>query len=125
MTTSYAALNTKVNWKAPLKSPVFTGDVNGVSSGMVGLGNCNNTSDANKPISTTIRAALDSLTTTVAAISIDLTSPNGGNVAFSIAIEQNCADILDLHNVAFSSAATVTELAAKQDPDFSETVNVE
>jgi hypothetical protein len=36
--------------KAPLNSPVFTGTVTGVTSA-VGLGNADNTSDANKPVS--------------------------------------------------------------------------
>ena len=53
--------------KAPLASPTFTGTVSGVTKSMVGLGNVDNTSDLNKPISTAIQAALnlksDKLTT--------------------------------------------------------------
>lgn len=45
--------------KAPLDSPTFTGTVSGITSAMVGLGNVNNTSDANKPVSTATQAALD------------------------------------------------------------------
>jgi len=45
--------------KAPLASPTFTGTVSGVTSTMVGLGNVNNTSDANKPVSTATQTALD------------------------------------------------------------------
>ena len=38
--------------KAPLASPTFTGTVDGITATMVGLGNVDNTSDANKPVST-------------------------------------------------------------------------
>jgi len=38
--------------KANLNAPSFTGTVSGITSAMVGLGNVDNTSDANKPIST-------------------------------------------------------------------------
>lgn len=42
-----------------LNSPTFTGTVTGITAAMVGLGNVNNTSDANKPVSTAQQAALD------------------------------------------------------------------
>ena len=45
--------------KAPLASPTFTGTVSGITATMVGLGNVNNTSDANKPVSTAQQTALD------------------------------------------------------------------
>lgn len=45
--------------KAPLESPTFTGTVSGVTAAMVGLGNVDNTSDEDKPISTATQAALD------------------------------------------------------------------
>ena len=44
--------------KAPIVNPTFTGTVSGVTKGMVGLGNVDNTSDANKPISTAVQSAL-------------------------------------------------------------------
>jgi hypothetical protein len=44
---------------APLASPSFTGTVSGISSAMVGLGNVDNTSDANKPVSTAQQTALN------------------------------------------------------------------
>lgn len=46
--------------KAPLESPTFTGTVSGVTSSMVGLGNVNNTSDTDKPVSTAQQTALNS-----------------------------------------------------------------
>lgn len=45
--------------KAPLASPTFTGTVSGITKAMVGLGNVDNTSDANKPVSTATQSALD------------------------------------------------------------------
>ena len=40
-------------------NPVFTGTVSGITSAMVGLGNANNTSDADKPVSTATQTALN------------------------------------------------------------------
>ncbi len=45
--------------KAPLDSPTFTGTVSGVTKSMVGLGNVDNTADADKPVSTATQTALD------------------------------------------------------------------
>ena len=45
--------------KANLASPTFTGTVSGITKAMVGLSNVDNTSDANKPISTDTQTALD------------------------------------------------------------------
>jgi hypothetical protein len=44
---------------APAANPTFTGTVSGVTKSMVGLGNVDNTSDANKPVSTAQQTALD------------------------------------------------------------------
>ena len=52
--------------KAPLANPTFTGTVSGVTKAMVGLGNADNTSDANKPVSTA-QAAADSAVSSAAA----------------------------------------------------------
>jgi hypothetical protein len=47
------------NLKAPINSPTFTGTVSGINKTMVGLSNVDDTTDANKPISTLTQAALD------------------------------------------------------------------
>lgn len=52
-------LQTALDAKAPLADPTFTGTVAGVTKAMVGLGNVDNTSDANKPVSTATQTALD------------------------------------------------------------------
>ena len=43
---------------APIANPTFTGTVSGISKVMVGLGNADNTSDTNKPVSTAQATAL-------------------------------------------------------------------
>ena len=52
LATSFAA-------KADIASPTFTGTVSGITKSMVGLENVDNTSDANKPVSTATQTALD------------------------------------------------------------------
>ena len=54
-----ATLTTSISLKAPLNNPTFTGTVSGVTKAMVGLGNADNTSDAEKPVSNAQQAALD------------------------------------------------------------------
>jgi hypothetical protein len=45
--------------KAPKNNPTFTGTVAGITKAMVGLENVNNSSDADKPVSTATQTALD------------------------------------------------------------------
>jgi hypothetical protein len=54
-----SAIQTQIDSKAPINSPTFTGTVGGITKSMVGLGNVDNTSDANKPVSTATQTALD------------------------------------------------------------------
>jgi hypothetical protein len=54
-----SAIQTQLNAKAPTADPTFTGTVSGVTKTHVGLGNVDNTSDANKPVSTATQTALD------------------------------------------------------------------
>jgi hypothetical protein len=54
-----ADVNTALDLKAPIDSPTFTGTVAGITKTMVGLGNADNTTDAEKPISTATQTALD------------------------------------------------------------------
>lgn len=51
------SITTALDTKAPINNPAFTGTVSGVTKAMVGLGNADNTSDANKPVSTAQAAA--------------------------------------------------------------------
>lgn len=54
--TNFTNLNTD---KAETASPTFTGTVSGITKTMVGLGNVDNTSDVNKPISTATQTSLN------------------------------------------------------------------
>ena len=56
-----SSLTTTLGSYATKASPTFTGTVSGITAAMVGLGNVNNTSDANKPISTATQTALNLL----------------------------------------------------------------
>ncbi len=54
-----SGLTSDLALKAPLADPTFTGTVSGITKSMIGLGNVDNTSDANKPVSTATQTALD------------------------------------------------------------------
>ena len=56
--SSYAT-TTNLALKANIMSPTFTGTVSGITKSMVGLGNVDNTSDADKAVSTAAQTALD------------------------------------------------------------------
>lgn len=54
-----SGLQTALDLKAPLASPAFTGTPTGITKTHVGLANVDNTSDANKPVSTAQQTALN------------------------------------------------------------------
>jgi hypothetical protein len=54
-----SSVQTQIDTKAALVSPTFTGTVSGITKTMVGLGNVDNTADADKPVSTAAQTALD------------------------------------------------------------------
>ena len=58
-TYTQAEITSYLSAKAPIASPTFTGTVSGITKSMVGLGNVDNTSDANKPVSTATQTALN------------------------------------------------------------------
>lgn len=86
--------------KAPLASPTFTGTVSGITPAMVGLSNVDNTSDANKPVSTATQTALD--------LKANLASPplTGTPTAPTAASSNNSTQIA---TTAFVKAATPKE----------------
>ena len=67
--------------KAPIANPTFTGTVAGVTKSMVGLGNVDNTSDANKPVSTATQTALDLKANTSAITELAQDAVNSAIVA--------------------------------------------
>lgn len=78
-----AALVTELGLKAPIANPTFTGTVNGITKAMVGLGNVDNTSDANKPISTAQAAGLASRENPTIIGGMTITSSGSPNVAIN------------------------------------------
>ena len=48
-----------IDLKAPINNPTFTGTIAGITKAMISLSNVDNTSDANKPISTATQTALN------------------------------------------------------------------
>lgn len=64
-------LTTDLGLKAPLASPAFTGTPTGITKAHVGLGNCDNTADSSKPISTAQQTALDAKQDDLTAAQID------------------------------------------------------
>jgi hypothetical protein len=68
---------------APIASPTFTGTVGGITKSMVGLGNVDNTSDVNKPVSTATQTALD-LKLSLTDPSIDYYITNSGSGSYTV-----------------------------------------
>ena len=70
---NFTNLNT---YKAETDSPTFTGTVSGITKAMVGLGNVDNTSDVNKPVSTAQQTAIDSTVSTGISTHVGLADPH-------------------------------------------------
>jgi len=92
-----ADLTTDLAAKAPLESPTFTGTVSGITKTMVGLGNVDNTSDANKPVSTATQTALDAKA-----------SLSGATFTGSVEIDQNLTvdGNLTVNGTTFNASST-------------------
>lgn len=58
-------IQAQIDLKAPLLSPTFTGTVTGITKTMVGLGNVDNTSDLDKPVSSAASLLLGQLQTSL------------------------------------------------------------
>jgi hypothetical protein len=145
---NYAAtVTTALGTKAPIESPTFTGTVSGVTKGMVGLGNVDNTSDVNKPVSDAtqtllnLKASLESptFTGTVAGITksmvglanVDNTTDANKPVssatqtaldakATNAALAAHEADTTNIHGIADTSLLETTA-GAQDKADAAET----
>ena len=84
---------------APVANPTFTGAVSGISKAMVGLGNVDNTSDVNKPVSTATQTALNLKFNTNDTSQLNLTS--------RFAAKLNLADTIKLTTFGTSNPATL------------------
>lgn len=93
---------------ATIANPTFTGTVSGITKSMVGLGNVDNTSDANKPVSSATQTALNlkaPLASPVFTGTPDL--PSGTNIG-SLTITS--ATIDSTGNIAISPALSTSTL---------------
>lgn len=96
--------------KAPINNPTFTGTVSGVTKAMVGLGNVDNTSDLNKPISTVTQTALNSKVDKVVGKNLsteDFTTAEKTKLAAISGVNTGDQDL--------SGYATLTNLGTKVD----------
>ena len=108
-TAAQTALNLKANvsdvsnslaLKAPINNPTFTGTVGGVDKTMVGLSNVDNTSDANKPISSAGQTALN-------------LKANTADVNSALNLKANEAQVISALNLKANITDVATDLAAK------------
>ncbi len=68
---------------ALLAGPTFTGTVGGITKSMVGLGNVDDTTDANKPVSTATQTALD-LKLNLSEPAVDYYITNSGSGSYTV-----------------------------------------
>ena len=122
-----SGIQSQLDAKAPSDSPTFTGTVSGVTKAHVGLGNVDNTSDANKPISTATQNALDlkanlagatftgavtiegNLNVTGTTTTINATDLSVSDPLIYLASGQYDEDVLDVGFLAATGAAGGTE----------------
>ncbi|WP_183877252.1 beta strand repeat-containing protein, partial [Pedobacter sp. AK017] len=111
--------------KAPLASPAFTGTVTGITKTMVGLGNVDDTADADKPVSTAAQTALNlkvNYTDTAAMLSPYAKQSVSQS---AIALKVNIADTAGMLSPYAKQSATQSALALKAplaSPAFTGTV---
>jgi hypothetical protein len=142
-----SAIQTQLDSKAPTNNPTFTGTVAGVTKSMVGLGDVDNTSDIDKPVSTATqvlinqKAALNAPTFTGTVAGITKAMVGLGNVdnttdankpissatqtalnakASTTALSDHTSDTTDVHGIA-DTAALETQTGAQTKADAAET----
>ena len=112
------ASSTAATTYAPIASPTFTGTVSGVTATHVGLGNVDNTSDANKPVSTATQTALDlkaplaspTFTGTLAAADLTLSGDLTVNGTTTNLNSTNL--VIEDKNIVLGDTATPTDVTA-------------
>ncbi len=113
------AVQAALDLKANIASPTFTGTVGGITKTMVGLGNVDNTSDADKPISLATQTALNTkgsaadVATNAANIASNDTdiATNAANIASNDTdIATNAAGIAANLNTNNAQALAITNL---------------
>jgi hypothetical protein len=100
--------------KAPINNPTFTGTVGGLDKSMVGLSNIDNTSDANKPISSATQTALNlKANTSDVTTALSALKANTSDVSTSLALKANTADVTSALNLKANASDVSTSLALK------------
>jgi hypothetical protein len=107
-----SSIQTQLDAKAPTADPTFTGTVSGITKSMVGLGNVNNTSDVNKPVSTATQTALDLKQDKVTGVS-------DTEIGYLDGVTSSIQTQLDSKLASSTAASTYAPLAA---PTFTGTV---
>ena len=104
---------TAINLKANIESPTFTGTVSGITKAMVGLGNVDNTSDLNKPISTATQAALDLKANATDVNTALALKANTTDVNTALALKANTSDVTTALSLKANAADVNTALDLK------------
>ena len=134
-TSKISGLDTSLNAKldsataastyAPIESPTFTGTVSGVTKGHVGLGDVDNTSDVNKPVST---AQASAIATAKSEAIADATSQVNAVIASAPAaldtLDELAAALGDDANFATTVTNSLATKAPLASPTFTGTVTV-
>ena len=119
------ASSTAASTYAPIESPTFTGTVSGVTKGHVGLGDVDNTSDVNKPVST---AQASAIATAKSEAIADATSQVNAVIASAPAaldtLDELAAALGDDANFATTVTNSLATKAPLASPTFTGTVTV-
>lgn len=119
------ATQTALDLKAPLANPTFTGTVSGVTKSMVGLGNVDNTSDTDKPVST---AQASAIATAKSEAIADATSQVNAVIASAPAalntLDELAAALGDDANFATTVTNSLAAKAPLASPTFTGTVTL-
>lgn len=109
--------------KAPLASPTFTGTVSGITATMVGLGNVDNTSDANKPVSTAQDTAINAKVADAINDGITTVAPSQNAVFDALALKSPAVSPTFTGTVAVASGAS--QVIGGTTPDASAILDIQ
>ena len=91
-----------------------------VTKAQVGLGNCDNTADIDKPISTATQSALDNITNGTTSIAYDNTTSGLSATTLQGAIDEIDSDLDNVEDLIPSAASTSNQLADKSYVDMAD-----
>jgi hypothetical protein len=115
---------------APINGPTFTGTVSGITKSMVGLGSVDNTSDANKPVSTatetalSLKANLDSpefAGTVILPVNTSIGSVSSAEIGYLSTVTSNVQDQI---NAKLTSTTAASTYAPINEPTFTGNVTL-